>query len=96
MSATTISFLTNDNVLTVVNAYLKAIDETSFEDMVTLVNSVLKPYKPRDAAKIFDIPLQRIYEYRREDWLERHTHNKPSLVFIKDFVKIIMIGNAIM
>lgn len=94
MSAATISFLSNDNALTVVNAYLMAMDETPFEDQVALVQSVLALYRPCDAAKLLDIPVQRIYEYRRSDWVQRH----PSMyaktnVLIKDFVKILMLGN---
>lgn len=94
MSAATIGFLSNDNALTVVNAYLMAMDETPFEDQVALVQSVLKRYRPCDAAKLLGIPVARIYEYRRSDWVQRH----PSMyaktnVLIKDFVKILMLGN---
>lgn len=94
MSAATVSFLANDNVLTVVNAYLMAMDETPFEDQVALVQSVLKRYRPCDAAKLLDIPLQRIYEYRRHDWVERHpARYAKTNVLIRDFVKILMLGN---
>lgn len=95
MSAATISFLTNDNALTVVNAYLMAMDETSFEDQVKLVQSVLKRYRPRDAAKLLDIPVSRIYEYRRDDWTERHAPKYAKTnVMLRDFIKILMLGNA--
>lgn len=94
MSAATVSFLANDNVLTVVNAYLMAMDQTPFEDQVVLVQSVLKQYRPSEAAKLLDIPVQRIYEYRRDDWVKRHAakHAKTN-VLIRDFVKILMLGN---
>lgn len=94
MSAETVSFLTNDNALTVVNAYLMAMDETSFEDQVKLVQSVLKRYRPRDAAKLLDIPVSRIYEYRRDDWVERHApkYAKRNII-LRDFIKILMLGN---
>ena len=95
MSAATISFLTNENALTVVNAYLMAMDATSFEDQVKLIQAVLHRYRPRDAAKLLDIPVQRIYEYRRDDWAERHpTMYAKTNVMLKDFVKILMLGNA--
>lgn len=95
MSAATVSFLTNDNALTVVNAYLMAMDETPFEDQVKLVQAVLKRYRPRDAARLLDIPVFRIYEYRRDNWTERHTaaYAKTN-VMLRDFVKILMLGNA--
>lgn len=94
MSAATVGFLTNDNALTVVNAYLMAMDQTPFEDQVALVQSVLRRYRPCDAAKLLDIPLQRIYEYRRKDWVQRHPsmHGKTN-VLVRDFVKIMMLGN---
>jgi len=94
MSAKTLAFLSNDNVLTVVGTYLMVIDETPFKCLAALVHTALEPYNPRDAARILDIPVQRIYEYRRDDWFERHAHKKPSSVFIRDFVKIIALGNA--
>lgn len=94
MSATTVSFLTNDNALTVVNAYLMALDETPFENQVALVQSVLKRYRPKEAARLLDIPLQRIYEYRRPDWVERHAAKYAKTnVMLADFVKILMLGN---
>lgn len=94
MSAATVSFLTNDNALTVVNAYLMAMDSTPFEDQVALVQSVLKRYRPREAARLLDIPVQRIYEYRRDDWAERHTAQYVKTnVMLRDFVKIMMLGN---
>lgn len=94
MSAATISFLANDNALTVVNAYLMAMDETSFEDQVKLIQSVLKRYRPRDAARLTDIPVSRIYEYRRDDWAERHAAKYVKRnVMLRDFVKILMLGN---
>lgn len=94
MSAATVSFLANDDVLTVVNAYLMAMDETPFEDQVKLVHAVLYRYRPCDAAKLLDIPVQRIYEYRRDDWAERHAAKYAKTnVLIKDFVKILMLGN---
>lgn len=94
MSATTISFLTNDNALTVVDAYLMALDATSFEDQVKLVQSVLNRYRPKDAARLLDIPVSRIYEYRRDDWTQRHiTKYTKTNVMIRDFVKIMMLGN---
>lgn len=97
MSAATVSFLTNDNALTVVNAYLMAMDETPFEDQVKLVHAVLKRYRPCDVARLLDIPVQRIYEYRREDWVKRHVARYAKTnVLIKDFVKILMLGNASM
>lgn len=94
MSAATIGFLTNDNALTVVNAYLMSMEATPFEEQVALVQSVLKRYRPCDVAKLLDIPVTRIYEYRRSDWVQRH----PSMyaktnVLIRDFVKILMLGN---
>lgn len=95
MSAATVSFLTNENALTVVNAYLMAMDQTPFEDQVALVQSVLKRYRPREAAQLLDIPIQRIYEYRRDDWAERHTARYVKTnVMVRDFVKILMLGNA--
>lgn len=94
MSAATVSFLTNDNALTVVNAYLMAMDQTPFEDQVAIVQSVLKRYRPCDAAKLLDIPVQRIYEYRRDDWAERHAARYAKTnVMVRDFVKIVMLGN---
>lgn len=94
MSATIVSFLTNDNALTTVNAYLMAMDQTPFEDQVALVQSVLKRYRPREAAQLLDIPIQRIYEYRRDDWAERHTARYVKTnVMVRDFVKILMLGN---
>lgn len=94
MSATTISFLTNDNALIVVDAYLMALDNTPFEDQVKLVQSVLNRYRPKDAARLLDIPVARIYEYRRDDWAERHvTKYAKTNVMIHDFVKIMMLGN---
>lgn len=94
MSAATVSFLTNDNALTVVNAYLMAMDETPFEDQVKLVHEVLHQYRPCDVAKMLDIPVQRIYEYRRDDWAQRHAARYAKTnVLIKDFVKILMLGN---
>lgn len=94
MSAATVSFLTNDNALTVVNAYLMAMDETPFEDQVKLVHAVLYRYRPCDVAKLLDIPVQRIYEYRRDDWVKRHAARYAKTnVLIKDFVKILMLGN---
>lgn len=94
MSAATVSFLANDNVLTVVNAYLMAMDETPFEDQVKLVHAVLYRYRPCDVAKLLDIPVQRIYEYRRDDWVERHAARYAKTnVLIRDFVKILMLGN---
>lgn len=94
MSAATVSFLTNDNALTVVNAYLMAMDETPFEDQVALVQSVIRRYRPSDAAKLLDIPVQRIYEYRRKDWTQRHpSMNGRTNVLVRDFVKIMMLGN---
>lgn len=95
MSAETISFLTNDNALTVVRAYLMAMDETPFEDQVKLVHAVLHKYRPCDVAKMLDIPVQRIYEYRRDNWVERHAARYAKTnVLIKDFVKILALGNA--
>lgn len=97
MSAATVSFLTNDNALTVVNAYLMAMDETPFEDQVKLVHAVLDRYRPSDVAKLLDIPVQRIYEYRRGDWAKRHAARYAKTnVLIKDFVKILMLGNVSM
>lgn len=97
MSAATVSFLTNDNALTVVRAYLMAMDETPFEDQVALVQSVLKQYKPHIAAGLLDIPVERIYEYRRGDWAKRHVAKYAKTnVLIKDFVKILMLGNMSM
>lgn len=94
MSAATVSFLANDNVLTVVNAYLMAMDETPFEDQVALVQSVLKRYRPSDAAKLLGIPVQRIYQYRRDDWVNRHAAKYAKTnVLVRDFVKILMLGN---
>lgn len=94
MSAATIKFLTNDNALTVVNAYLMAMDQTPFEDQVKLVHAVLNRYRPCDVAKMLDIPVQRIYEYRRDDWAERHTARYAKTnVLVRDFVKIMMLGN---
>lgn len=94
MSAATVSFLTNDNALTVVRAYLLAMDETSFEDQVALVQSVLHAYRPCDVAKLLDIPVTRIYEYRRGDWVQRHESKYAKTnVLIKDFVKILTLGN---
>ena len=94
MSAATVSFLTNDNALTVVSAYLMAMDETPFEDQVALVQSVLAAYSPHDAAKLLDIPVSRIYEYRRGDWAKRHeARYAKTNVLIKDFVKILTLGN---
>lgn len=94
MSATTVSFLTNDNALTVVDAYLMALDNTPFEDQVKLVQSVLNRYRPKDAAKLLDIPVSRIYEYRRDDWTQRHiTKYTKTNVMVRDFVKIMMLGN---
>lgn len=95
MSAETINFLTNENALTVVSTYLLAMDSTSFEDQVKLVQAVLKRYRPRDAAKLLDIPVSRIYEYRRDDWVERHVAKYAKTnVMLRDFVKIMMLGNA--
>lgn len=94
MSAATVSFLTNDNALTVVNAYLMAMDETPFEDQVALVQSVLKRYRPSEAAKLLGIPVQRIYQYRRDDWVERRAAKYVKRnVMLRDFVKILMLGN---
>lgn len=94
MSAATVSFLSNDNALTVVSAYLMAMNETPFEDQVKLVQSVLNRYRPREAARLLDIPVQRIYEYRRDDWAERHTTKYAKTnVMLHDFVKIMMLGN---
>lgn len=94
MSASTVSFLSNGNALTVVNAYLMAMDQTPFEDQVALIQSVLKRYRPRDAARLLDIPVERIYEYRRGDWAKRHVARYAKTnVLIKDFVKILMLGN---
>lgn len=97
MSAATVSFLTNENALTVVNAYLMTMDETPFEDQVKLVQAVLRQYRPCDVAKLLDISVQRIYEYRRDDWVKRHpARYAKTNVLIKDFVKILMLGNASM
>ena len=94
MSAATVSFLTNDNALTVVSAYLLAMDETPFEDQVALIQSVLHAYRPCDVAKLLDIPVSRIYEYRRGDWAQRHEAKYAKTnVLIKDFVKILTLGN---
>lgn len=89
MSATAINFLTNDNVLIVVNAYLIAMDKTPFEDQATIIRSILNRYRPKDAAKITGIPLQNIYHYRRKDLTERQ-----SSIPLTDFIKILMLGNA--
>lgn len=94
MSAATVSFLTNDNALTVVHAYLMAMNQTPFEDQVKLVQAVLNRYRPREVARLLDIPVQRIYEYRRNDWAERHTTQYAKTnVMLYDFVKIMMLGN---
>lgn len=94
MSTETISFMSNDNVLTVVKAYLMAMEGTSYEDQVALVQSVLRRYRPKDAARLLDIPVQRVYEYRRDDFVDRHVNKYAKRnVPVMDFVKILMLGN---
>lgn len=89
MSAATISFITNDNALTVVSAYLMAVSQTSFEDQAKLIQSVLDRYSPKDAARLTGMPVQRIYHYKRKDLVER-----MSSIPLRDLVKILMLGNA--
>lgn len=94
MSAEAIGFLTNDNALTVVKAYLMAMEETSYEDQVALVQSVLRRYRPKDAARLLDMPIQRVYEYRRDDFTDRHVNRYAKRnISVMDFVKILMLGN---
>ena len=88
MSAATVSFLTNYNALTGSSV---AMDETHFKDQVALVQSVLHAYRPCDVAKLLDIPVSRIYEYRRGDWAQRH--EARYAILIEDFVKILTLGN---
>ena len=89
MSAATVSFLTNDNALTVVSAYLMAVSQTPFEDQAKLIQSVLDRYSPKDAARLTGMPVQRIYHYKRKDLVER-----MSSIPLRDLVKILMLGNA--
>lgn len=88
MSAAAISFLTNDNALTVVSAYLMAMDQTPFEDQVALVQSILNRYTPKEAARLTGLPLQRVYHYKRKDLTER-----LSSIPLRDLVRILMVGN---
>lgn len=89
-----ISFLTNENVLDVVNAYLLAMETVPFKEQVALVQAVLSEYRPVDVARLTGIPVQRLYEYRRADWVERHpSRYTKTNVMLWDFVKILRIGN---
>lgn len=94
MSAATVSFLTNDNVLCVVDAYLMALEATPFDEQVKLVQAVLHAWRPVDVARLTGIPVQRIYEYRRKDWSDRHLSRwAKTNVLLNDFVKLMMLGN---
>lgn len=96
MSAETVSFLTNENALTVVDAYLMALEATPFDEQVKLVQSVLHAMRPVDVAKLTGIPVQRLYEYRRKDWADRHVSRwAKTNILINDFVKLMMLGNMV-
>ena len=89
MSAESVTFLTNDNALIVVRAYLLAVSETPFEDQARLIQSVLNGYTPKEAARLTGLPVQRIYHYKRRDLTER-----MRSIPLRDLIAILMLGNC--
>ena len=93
----TIEFLTNDNVLTVVSAYLNALDNTPFEDQVTLIQKIIRHPSLRmtEISRMTGIPVTRLYEYNRKDWVERHMSRHPTAtnVLTRDFVVLMRLAN---
>lgn len=99
---TTVEFLTNDNVITVVSAYLKALDDTPFSVQVDLIQKVIRdsPLKKREISRMTGIPVTRLYEYNRKDWVERHTNCYPANpiamnVLTRDFVALMRLANSL-
>ena len=95
----TMEFLTNDNVLTVVSAYLNALDNTPFDDQVALVQKVIRssPLKKTEISRMTGIPVNRLYEYNRKDWVERHVGRFPIArnVLTRDFVALMRLANSL-
>lgn len=76
-------FLTDRNVLLVVNAYLEALDNCDMETKVSLIHDAIGDKKPRDVARESGISLTQVYQYRRPDIAQRQ-----SSIRLEDFVKL--------
>jgi hypothetical protein len=93
------SFLTNSNVLTVVGAYLDALDATDFDKQVALIQSVIRDsgLKKIDISRLTNIPVTRLYEYNRKDWVDRHRRTSmPAVgcnVMLRDMVRLLTLAN---
>ncbi len=99
---TTVEFLTNDNVITVVSAYLNALDNTPLSEQVALIQKVIRdsPLKKREISRMTGIPVTRLYEYNRKDWVERRTNCYPANpiamnVLTRDFVALMRLANSL-
>lgn len=100
----TLSFLTNSNVLTVVDAYLDALDATDFDAQVALVQKVIRNLRDYGLKMVVisaktDIPVARLYEYNRKDWVERHRRTMSSAVgcnvMIRDIVHLLALADGL-
>ena len=96
-----VSYLTNPNVLAVVRGYLDAMNVTSFDEQVALIQKVIKDsgLRKTDISRLTGIPVTRLYEYARPDWVERHrvTYKHPSArnVMFNDFVRLLSLGDSL-
>jgi hypothetical protein len=82
-------FVTNHNTLLVVNAYIEAFNSMTPAQQIELVQDTLNHIKPIKAAVILNMPLPRIYDYRRKDWVERRADN--CKINLLDFINIMVL-----